>query len=83
MSGNIAFTADDLGVDLFGGARVYKKTGSGLTLRTHSSNTQPVIENNDGSNRRDIIDRVNGDARYRTIADADTLYSPMDALPPR
>jgi len=68
MTGNLTFSTDGQGVFTNSGGAFYKKIGTGLTIRAHSSNTQPGIENNDGSNRRDIIDTVNGDARYATSA---------------
>jgi hypothetical protein len=55
---------DGLGLLMNSGAIVYKRTGGGLALRQAAGNLQPQIENNDGSNRRDIIDRINGDALY-------------------
>jgi hypothetical protein len=55
---------DGCGVRTFGDGRFYKRVGSGVGIRQSSSNEQPFIESNDGSNSRDIIDTVNGDARY-------------------
>jgi len=63
---------DGQGLTCNGGGRFFKKVGTGLTIRCHSGNTQPGIENNDGSNRRDIIDTINGDARYATAASVAT-----------
>ncbi|HXB10668.1 MAG TPA: hypothetical protein VNZ45_01675 [Bacteroidia bacterium] len=57
-------TVDDGGFNTFSGGRFYKRLGGGLTVRLHVNNTQLQIENNDGSNRRDVIDQTNGDARY-------------------
>jgi hypothetical protein len=62
--GSIALGVDGAGLWMWGGAGFYKRTGAGVALRQSSGNQQPTIENNDGSNRRDIIDTVNGDVRY-------------------
>jgi hypothetical protein len=62
-------TTDGQGYETMAGGRFYKAVGTGLIIRCHSGNTQPQIENNDGSNRRAIIDTVNGDARYLRIAE--------------
>jgi hypothetical protein len=64
MTGELSFQNDGNGITLMGGGRIYKKVGTGITIRCHSGHSQPGIENYDGSNRRDIIDTVNGDARY-------------------
>lgn len=49
MTGDINFADDGEGITFFGGARVYKKVGTGLVLRRHSNNTDPQVESNDGS----------------------------------
>ena len=51
---------DGYGIMMNAGGGIYKKVGGGVTIRQHANNTQPRIENNDGSNGRDILDRVNG-----------------------
>jgi hypothetical protein len=47
---------DGHGLVTFSGGRFYKATGSGMVIRCSSGNQQPQIENNDGGNRRAIID---------------------------
>jgi hypothetical protein len=42
------------------GGLVYKKSGTGLTLRKDAANIQPGIEQNDGSGRVNILDTNNG-----------------------
>jgi hypothetical protein len=66
---NFITVADGYGYETNAGGRFYKATGTGMMIRCHSANTQPQIENNDGSNRRAIIDTVNGDARYMRVAE--------------
>jgi hypothetical protein len=64
MTGDLSFTPDGAGVGFMGGARIYKKVGTGLTLRRHGNSSasgfQPGIENLDGSGRVDILDANNG-----------------------
>jgi hypothetical protein len=60
MAGELGFTTDGLGVTFFSGGRIYKAVGTGIIIRCHSVNTQPQIENNDGTNRRPILDANNG-----------------------
>lgn len=55
---------DNFGYQTFAGGWFYKATGTGIVIRQSSGNQQPQIENNNGTNRREIIDTVNGDARY-------------------
>jgi hypothetical protein len=55
---------DGYGLMMMGGCAIYKRYGGGVTIREHTGGTQPQIEDNNGSNRRDIIDTINGDARY-------------------
>ena len=45
---------------------IYKKASYGVVIRKGTDHIQPKIEENDGTNIRDIIDTVNGDARYIT-----------------
>ena len=47
---------DGHGFNTFGGGRFYKASGTGLVIRCSTGNQQPQIENNDGGNRRAIID---------------------------
>ncbi len=47
---------DGHGYNTFQGGRFYKASGTGLIIRCHTGNTQPQIENNDGTNRRQILD---------------------------
>jgi hypothetical protein len=64
MTGNLTFQNDGLGAVFNAGGMVYKKVGTGMTLRRHSANTEWGIENNDGGGRSDIITQTTGDARY-------------------
>lgn len=41
---DITFERDDTGIELYGGARVYKKAGTGLMTRLHSANTRMQVE---------------------------------------
>lgn len=49
MTGDLTFGNDGLGVALYGGARIYKKAGTGIVTRLHSANTRMQVENNAGS----------------------------------
>jgi hypothetical protein len=63
MTGNLNFGNDGQGVQFFGagqGGAIYKKAGTGVTIRKHSANTQPGIEQYDGTGRVDILDTNNG-----------------------
>lgn len=40
---------DGKGIVMMGEDRVYKKVGSGLTVRLHNNNTRLVAEKNDGT----------------------------------
>jgi hypothetical protein len=51
---------DGAGVTFMSGAAIYKKIGTGLTLRRHTQNTEIGIENNDGSNRSNILTALTG-----------------------
>jgi hypothetical protein len=55
---------DGYGLTTNSGGRFYKAFGTGMMIRCHTANTQPQIEDNNGTNRRAIIDTINGDARY-------------------
>jgi hypothetical protein len=61
--GNVSINDGDFqtGIDGHGlitnaGGRFYKRIGTGVGIRQPSGNQQPFIENNDGSNRREIVD---------------------------
>jgi hypothetical protein len=71
---------DGYGLRTFGGGRFYKKSVTGIVIRCHSGNTQPKIENNDGSNVRDIIDTVNGDTCYALKSEVGAGVSPANTL---
>lgn len=60
IAGEFRCNRDNFGLQTFGGGWFYKRTGSGLALRNPTGNQQPTIENNDGSNRRNIIDQLGG-----------------------
>ncbi|MGC4378244.1 pyocin knob domain-containing protein [Fictibacillus sp. Mic-4] len=60
MTGELNFADDGEGVTFFGGARVYKKVGTGLVLRRHSNNTDPQVESNDGTSLWKIWHAGNG-----------------------
>jgi hypothetical protein len=51
---------DGQGIAFNSGGLVYKKVGTGMTLRRHSNNTEWGIENNDGSNRQNILTAATG-----------------------
>jgi hypothetical protein len=61
---NFVTSGDGYGLETSAGGRFYKATGTGMMIRCHSANTQPQIEDNNGTNRRQIIDTINGDLRY-------------------
>ncbi|MBV8280726.1 MAG: hypothetical protein JO347_01530, partial [Candidatus Eremiobacteraeota bacterium] len=54
--GELILNPDGGGVTFSGGARIYKIVGSGLILRKSSGGQMIQIEDNNGSNRRDIVD---------------------------
>jgi Collagen triple helix repeat (20 copies) len=60
----LTINPDNVGIRFMGsaatGGMIYKKSGTGITIRKHSANTQPGIENFDGSGRVDILDTNNG-----------------------
>jgi hypothetical protein len=60
MTGNLTFPTDGQGITLSSGGMVYKKVGTGLTLRRHVQNTEIGIENNDGTNRQNILTAATG-----------------------
>ena len=55
---------DGFGVEFAAGGMIYKPVSRSIVIREPSSGQQPQIEDNNGSNPRDIIDTINGDARY-------------------
>ena len=54
-AGDSAIVGDNAGFLTAGGGGIFKKTGGGIVLRRHSNNAEIPIENNDGSNARNII----------------------------
>jgi hypothetical protein len=76
MTGELTFNGTNLGVTFTGGSRIYDWTDKPLTLMTGTGTAagQPRIIGNNGLNARDIIDTVNGDARYLKPADATAAY---------
>jgi hypothetical protein len=81
LSGGLAavsFTAlPGGGYQVEGGGWFYARPlGGGLALRCTLGNAQPQIEDNNGSGARDIIDTVNGDARYLARAGGE-LFGPL------
>jgi hypothetical protein len=72
-SGGILLPIDGQYLETFGGGRFYKAVGTGLIVRQSSGNTGLQIENNDGTNRRAILDTTNGDARYLRAASLDRI----------
>jgi hypothetical protein len=60
MTGNLTFPTDGQGITFSSGGMVYKKVGTGLTLRRHTGNTEVGIENNDGTNRQNILTAATG-----------------------
>lgn len=68
-------TTDNFGFATANGGWFYKRaSNNALTLRMAAGNVQPKIEDTAGGNIRDIIDTVNGDARYLQQAGADLRY---------
>jgi hypothetical protein len=85
MTGELRFQGSNRGVTLHYGARFWlpDDPSRGTTIREGSAGHQPQIENNDGSNVRDIIDTINGDARYAPRAALDTMEAIMQQLEAR
>ena len=54
-AGDSAIVGDNAGFLTAGGGGIFKKTGGGIVLRRHNNNAEIPIENNDGSNARNII----------------------------
>jgi hypothetical protein len=63
LTGNVNFQNDGEGIGFFGGAWLRKVSGTGLVFRLHTNDTLQV-ENNNGGNRRPLLDTNSGDARY-------------------
>jgi Collagen triple helix repeat (20 copies) len=57
---NITTSVDDRGLFLNSGAAVYKKLGTGLVIREPTGGQQLQLEDNNGTNRRDVLDTGNG-----------------------
>jgi hypothetical protein len=57
---NLTVSNDGYGVFFMSGCAVYKKAGTGLTLRRHTGNIEVGIENVDGSNRQNILTAATG-----------------------
>jgi hypothetical protein len=55
----VEIPVDNTGVFFNAGGGIYKKSGTGVVIRESSGGQQPQIEDNGGSNARDIIDAVN------------------------
>lgn len=82
LTGNLTFTNDNNGVNFYGGAKVYKRSGSGITIKRDNDDTDPYIENyagtswyklwhegNDGSGSgldSDLLDGYNASSFIKT-----------------
>ncbi|HEY6373455.1 MAG TPA: hypothetical protein VIX37_22960, partial [Candidatus Sulfotelmatobacter sp.] len=55
-SGSIAIGSDGAGLWTYSGGGIYKATGTGVVIRKSTGNEQPQIEDNNGTNRRNILD---------------------------
>jgi hypothetical protein len=75
MSGDLGFFAGS-GLIFSDGSAVYKSTFGPLTLQEGNPSFQPQIADAYGMNGRDIIDTVNGDARYVNMT-GDTMTGPL------
>lgn len=49
LTGEVSFNADNLGIDFFDGAKIYKKSADGLTLHSHSDDQGIRIEDASGN----------------------------------
>jgi len=56
---DLNLTDDGLGINFEAGNKIYKKAGSGITLKKGSSNQNPRVENNDGTKSWEIIHEGN------------------------
>jgi len=61
---HVEVAVDGYGYKTVGGGLFYKRPAGGMVIRESSGGQQPQIEDNGGTNGRDIIDTINGDARY-------------------
>jgi hypothetical protein len=78
MTGNLTIPTDGQGVFFQSGGALYKKVGTGLTLRRHSANTEIGIENNDGTNRQNILTAATGMLTGTAVLKAgDTMSGPL------
>ncbi|HEY6369858.1 MAG TPA: hypothetical protein VIX37_04720, partial [Candidatus Sulfotelmatobacter sp.] len=59
-SAGITTPVDGNGLITYGGGRFYKAVGTGVVIRAAAGNVQPQIEDNNGTNRRNIIDSLTG-----------------------
>ena len=76
---NITVSTDNMGVLFNDGAQIYKRSGGGLTLKQNTTNRQPIIENWDQSNRRDIVDTINGATLYAPKSSELRLFAVTNA----
>jgi hypothetical protein len=75
---NLSLQTDGQGINFFSGAAIYKKTGTGLTLRRHTGNIEVGIENVDGTNRQNILTAATGMAAGSGVLKAgDTMTGPI------
>jgi hypothetical protein len=51
---------DDSGYGFYGGGLFYKKSGTGVIIRLSSGNQELAIENNNGTNARDVLTALTG-----------------------
>ncbi|WP_295200480.1 hypothetical protein [uncultured Chryseobacterium sp.] len=56
---DLNITDDGLGINFEAGNKIYKKAGSGITLKKGSSNQNPRVESNDGTKSWEIIHEGN------------------------
>ncbi len=71
VSGEISFSDDGEGISFYGSARIYKRIGSGITIKRHSSDVDPMVENAAGNAWYKIWHEGNDGAS--SGLDADTL----------
>ncbi|HEY3273879.1 MAG TPA: phage tail protein [Methanocella sp.] len=64
MSNDLSFSADDKGVTLYGGAKVYKKSGSSLRLKASDDTEGIGIENAAGTRVYQLPTNGTGDPQY-------------------
>jgi len=51
LSNNIKFIADNTGIELFDGAKIYKKYGDGLKIQAHSNTIGVAIQDTSGTDK--------------------------------